>query len=259
MRPTILHLVGLPALALTALASAQQAQTTHVVTQVNLAFDPVDLTIQLGDTVRWEWTGGFHTVTSGTDGTVDGDELFHSLLDDATPVYEVVFDEALIAKQAPAGGVYDYFCAPHIQFDMVGTIRVEGVSLVGDTDSVSVFTGGDQVLSLDAGPARAFEPYLVLGSSSGTTPGLPLGALSLPLNPDSYTNAALSLAGSAPFLGFVGALDANGTGTATFSLPPALGPGFLGLELHHAFVAFDLLGGTGPTFVSNPVEVNLGF
>ena len=39
------------------------AQVTHVVTQVGTSFSPANITIETGDTVRWEWTSGIHTVT----------------------------------------------------------------------------------------------------------------------------------------------------------------------------------------------------
>jgi plastocyanin len=105
------------------LASAAQADTA-VVTQINFNFSPFDITINEGDTVRWIRTSGDHDVTSGTDGTLDGNEIFHGLLDAANPIFEHTFDSAFVAANPMPGGVYDYFCSPHFQFGMVATVTV---------------------------------------------------------------------------------------------------------------------------------------
>jgi plastocyanin len=91
---------------------------------VNLTFQPQDIVIQLGDTVRWIHGGGFHDVVEGTDGTIDGDEAFFGLLDSLNPVFEVTFDQALLDAYPRPGNVYDYFCSPHIFLGMVGTVTV---------------------------------------------------------------------------------------------------------------------------------------
>jgi hypothetical protein len=51
--------------------------------------------------------------------------------------------------------------------------------LEGDTDRIDLELGGEQVLSLDAGPSNAHQVYVVLGSASGTSPGWTVG----PANP----------------------------------------------------------------------------
>ena len=38
----------------------------HIITQVNQSYQPANVIILPGDTVRWVWTDGVHTVTSGT-------------------------------------------------------------------------------------------------------------------------------------------------------------------------------------------------
>ena len=45
--------------------------------------------------------------------------------------------------------------------------------------------------------------------------------VTLPLNPDSYTQVAFDGLNNAVFGGFLGVLDANGVGHATFTLPPS--------------------------------------
>ena len=98
------------------------AAATHTVTQSNLTFTPASLTIDVGDTVRWVWTAGIHTVTSGTGGVdPEAGALFDASLTSATPLFEHVFTSA---------GSVPYFCRPHETFGMTGAITVTGVSAV---------------------------------------------------------------------------------------------------------------------------------
>ncbi len=112
----------------------------HVVTAAGFAFDHVDITINEDDTVRWELVRGFHTVTEGTDGTIDGDELFHSDLDLGTPVFEFTFSDM-------SDVVIDYFCAIHFDFGMSGTITI----LPSETPCEGDANGDGTVDPLDSG------------------------------------------------------------------------------------------------------------
>ena len=62
--------VAIAALALA--AGYAHAQTTHVVTLQGTSFSPGDLTIQVGDSVQWDWISGLHNVESGVNGIHDG-------------------------------------------------------------------------------------------------------------------------------------------------------------------------------------------
>lgn len=108
-----------------------------VVTQVNVSFDPQEITVYPGDTVRWVYTGGTHTVTSGTDCTPSG-----------------LFDSPLSAKNtgfvwtvpaSAAGSDISYYCDPHCIFGQTGTIHV-GVEHVV-TQSGLTFTPADITVS----------------------------------------------------------------------------------------------------------------
>ncbi|MFC0680854.1 plastocyanin/azurin family copper-binding protein [Lysobacter korlensis] len=95
---------------------------------VGLKFEPADLTVPVGTTVRW--TNGeaiSHTVTSGAWGEVNEDSGLRG-----TQTADGMFDHAL----APMGsdgdtfeftfdepGEYQYYCEPHL--GMFGTITVE--------------------------------------------------------------------------------------------------------------------------------------
>jgi outer membrane protein assembly factor BamB len=93
---------------------------------------------------------------------------------------------------------------------------------------------------LDRPNSSAGHIYLVLGSLSGTSPGLPLpGGLVLPLVPDALTNLWLASPTQAPFIDGLGLLDAQGDARAGLALPAGLSPALAGVKASHAFVEFD--------------------
>lgn len=99
-----------------ALLSAKGAPAgTHEVIARIFVFDPADLTIAAGDSVRWVWESGTHTVTEGP-GCLPEEPVFNATLDPAHPTFTYGF---------PDVGTVDYFCVPHCAFqDMRGVIRV---------------------------------------------------------------------------------------------------------------------------------------
>ena len=81
--------LGLTAATLMLLAiSVPTFAATHEVVVKNFSFDPKDITIQTGDTVRWVWDSGSHTVTSGT-GPADPESgnLFNELSTSGNPTF----------------------------------------------------------------------------------------------------------------------------------------------------------------------------
>lgn len=86
----------------------------HDVVQTGQDFDPPLVVIQPGDTVRWTWTIGIHTVTSGSN--CDPDGLFDAPLDTGHRTFSFTF---------PTAGTFDYFCVPHCAMGMTGTVEVE--------------------------------------------------------------------------------------------------------------------------------------
>jgi hypothetical protein len=97
----------------------------------------------------------------------------------------------------------------------------------------------------------------VLGSVSGTAPGVPAGpGLVLPLNFDFCFNLSLNKPNQVPLLSSFATLNAVGHGTATFLIPAGTLPALAGVLVHHAFVAIDPFA-VAATFVSNAVPVGL--
>ena len=129
--------------------------------------------------------------------------------------------------------------------------------LVSDVAELNGAAGGSQGLTLKAGPSHALEFYLILGTLSGTSPGFPIGNLTLPLNIlDPYFSLTLEQPNSAYLVDTLGFLDFQGTGSAAINVPSAAKqPSVIGLEFHHAYVTFgnDLV----VTLTSNAVGLKI--
>jgi hypothetical protein len=121
------------------------------------------------------------------------------------------------------------------QINPIFKVRRYGWFLWQDTDTASLSNPGTVRFRLLAGSAHAGRPYVVLGSLTGTSPGVTIGSHVLPLVVDAYFLATLSAPNTAPLANSFGRLDAVGNATASFTLPPGLPPALVGLELHHAF------------------------
>ena len=128
--------------------------------------------------------------------------------------------------------------------------------LSADVAELSVATGGAQNLGLHAGTGHGGELYLVLGSVTGTSPGLNLGGSTLPLNLDGYFDFTLAHSNSPILQGTFGALDAGGAATAAINVPAATSPALAGVVGNHAFVTLAPLG-LSVTGASNSVSVTL--
>ena len=107
----------------------------HVVELIGLEFVARDITIRVGDTVRWVWVSGFHNVESGV--IVDGNGVPDGNFTSGSPVpppetYELVFDQAFLDAKPMPDDVYPYYCIVHTAQDMAGTIKV--VDCLQDAD-----------------------------------------------------------------------------------------------------------------------------
>jgi hypothetical protein len=132
------------------------------------------------------------------------------------------------------------------------SLTVQVVALFTDVGTLSVANPGTVHFSLNAGPTNANRPYWLLGTFSGSVPGLTLAnGTHIPLNPSVYLTFTLTNPNTALLGNSLGFLNAAGHATAAFTLPhvPAAAAG---LVLDHAFVLLQ------PTnFASNAVEVTL--
>jgi hypothetical protein len=112
--------------------------------------------------------------------------------------------------------------------------------------------GGTVNFTLDGGVANSNRSYLLLGSLSGNSPGIPLpgGMTTLPLNWDYFTSIMINLINTSVFFDFWGTLDGSGTATAQLNLGPI--QGLAGQTMQFAF-ALD----QPWDFVSNTVAINI--
>lgn len=107
-------------------------------------------------------------------------------------------------------------------------------------NELSRTNGGNIEFDVLAGSNYAGQPYLVLGSLSGNTPGFMVDGHMLPLNVDSYFMTTFSDLQSPLFTSMSGNLDASGRAKAFFNLPGnILPPLFDGTQFDHAFLTID--------------------
>lgn len=125
-------------------------------------------------------------------------------------------------------------------------------SLDADGDSLSATSGGTINLTLDPGADFEDRTYLILGTTSGTSPGfvLPGGLMDMPINWDVFTDICLMWLNTSVFYNFYGSLDTNGTASAQISTGP-IGGG-IGTIMHYAFAL------NGPfDFASNAISIEI--
>jgi hypothetical protein len=137
--------------------------------------------------------------------------------------------------------------------DVFVTMMDMNVQFHGDVHSISLETGGTQNLQLNAPIRFRGLQYLILGSATGTAPGIALGAVHIPLNWDSYTRTTMGLI-SPVFGRFRGRLDHNGRESAVFRVPPFL-TSEIDLTLNHAILVLDSRNNI--VMASNPVPCRL--
>jgi hypothetical protein len=149
-------------------------------------------------------------------------------------VLEVVLDD----------GISPVTLYPFPTFDDTAT-------LTSDVASLSAATGGTANLGL-FGPGSTKPPYLLLCSASGTTPGLPIGPVVLPLNFDDVVVLSFLLRDTAHFVNTDGILAADGTQAAQFVANAGELTPLIGFDLAFAYITRSPV-----TFASNPVVVNV--
>ena len=155
------------------LAGTASAQTTHDVQILGgpFLFDPPDLTIEVGDTVRWTWANGLHNIESGVGGVFDGNFTSGAPVTLAGFTYEFTFDQAFLTAKPMPGNAYPYYCIVHEAFGQVGTITVDQSEPFGACNS----TPGSLVLlggSPDIGGSFTLGVHDPVGS-------VPVGSISL--------------------------------------------------------------------------------
>ena len=93
------------------------------------------------------------------------------------------------------------------------------------------------------------------GTSPGVTLGSATGLVTIPLNPDSWTDITIGLANSPVLANTKGTLDANGQAKAQIKGGPVNAPSAIGLVFYHAYLVYDAKNNF--YMASNPVTLTL--
>jgi hypothetical protein len=130
------------------------------------------------------------------------------------------------------------------------TVRIG--SLTGTPGKISEATGATHNLYLNAGLGGAGLNYVVAGSTS-TTPGTTIGAITVPLNIDAYTQFTLANINVLPYVNTAGTLNSVGRAQAQIVIPPL--PGFAGVVVYHAYGVLDAFNQL--VFASEPARLEI--
>lgn len=132
---------------------------TVTVTVAGTSFGTANATthISAGDSVKWVWVNGSHTVTSGTvdAGGEHPDGTFNSALNLTTTKFQFQFNSA---------GTFPYYCAPHgVCCGMHSSVVVGAGTVFGDVN------GSGTVDAADAAAAIRIWAGLDSGTQGGVT------------------------------------------------------------------------------------------
>jgi subtilisin family serine protease len=186
--------------------------------------------------------GDYHVVdgTSFSAPLVAGVAALALSLDGALSPAEVGFLLAATATDLGLPGRDDAFGFGLVNADAALAVAAgEADALLAQPSAISLSSGGAQVLLLDGGDTAPGDLYLVLGSGSGTAPGVVVDGFLIGLVPDNWLALSVQSANSGLFGSTLGTLDGSGRNAATLTFPGSLPPVLVGLVLHHTFVRFD--------------------
>jgi hypothetical protein len=124
--------------------------------------------------------------------------------------------------------------------------------LLADRYDISLMHGGVQ--NFEAVGLPYSQIYLLIGSISGTSPGLQLDGVHIPINIDAYTAFTISNANSALLVNTSG--FTFGTASASLVVPAGFDPSLVGITLHHTCITQSLFTGA-VTFATNSVPTTL--
>ncbi len=90
----------------------------HVVMVGNFFFNPVNVNVNVGDTIRWVWSAGAHTTTSTPGAIPAGAASWDALITSSNTSFEY---------KVTVAGAYSYVCTPHAP-GMAGTFTAAGAT-----------------------------------------------------------------------------------------------------------------------------------
>ncbi len=190
---------------------------------------------------------GFVAVLSPMTGAilsrVEGDDLYDAFGTWIASLGDVNGDDAFDYVAFATSGTGD---------DYVRVVSTAALTLASDVHDVSIASGGVQRLTIDVGDSAGSSVGLLLGSLTGTGPGVSFGGARLPLVPDAYFRSLLvgeaTLLNASPHI----QLDANGRAVRDVVVPAGLPLTLAGRTVFHAFVLFDPSAPFDPTVDRTP-------
>jgi plastocyanin len=149
----LLKLATLSLVALLAFTPSAWAQGQEVTVRMeDNFFDPANITVEPGTTVTWVQSGDNPHTTTSYDGLWDSGMIEGG----SGGTFSFTFEES---------GTYDYFCIPHEQLGMIGSVTV-----AGDTATASPTATATGTATATASPTA---------TALADTGGLPIAPLSI--------------------------------------------------------------------------------
>ena len=93
-----------------------RARADQTVQVTDFAFIPPSITVNVGETVTWQWIKGFHTTTNGID---ENDPNAGTLWD-----AQLFSGKKTASYQFNQAGLFPYFCRFHTILGMFGSVTV---------------------------------------------------------------------------------------------------------------------------------------
>jgi hypothetical protein len=127
-------------------------------------------------------------------------------------------------------------------------------ALTTTATSLSMSAGFSATFGIQAPLSYASGVYILLGSTSGSCPGLPfVGYGTAPLGYDLFTAYTLTGPYVPEMTGYVGFLNGAASATAAINIAPGAYPTLVGVTFTHAFAATNF----GEVLFSNPVSFTI--
>ncbi len=139
-------------------------------------FTPDDLTINVGDTVRWTWDSDNHSTTSTTvENGCQASGLWDSGIKSNGSAFDFKFDNV---------GNFPYKCTPHCIMGMKGIIHVSNFNITCTPNPISIDIGDSGTVSCTISSVNGFHFPVDMNAT-----GLPAG-VTFSYNPDPVTPPA---------------------------------------------------------------------
>ncbi|MCI0417574.1 plastocyanin/azurin family copper-binding protein [bacterium] len=158
-----------------------------------LVFDPKDLTINVGDTVRWTWAFGGHSTTSTTaEGGCNASGLWDSGILSAGATFDFTFDTV---------GDFPYKCTPHCTMGMTGVIRVSDFNISCTPNPITIDVGDSGIVTCTITSVNGFNSPVDL-NATGLPAGVTFNFVPDPVTPPQNNSAdstlTLNVGGTVP-------------------------------------------------------------